>query len=489
MIPARSPEYLAGMVRELCRLPSETEWVEFKGNNSNPDTIGRNISALANGAAINGKTSASAIWGIEDETHAIVGTTFSPSTAKKGNEPLETWLYSQINPHIDFRFNELNVDGQRVVLLEIEAASHLPVSFGGEEFIRVGGSTRRLNNYPVKKCTLWRVFEQIIFEDRVAEEQVSDDDTLQKLYYPAYFDLLDRPIPDGRVAILNALQDDRLIARCDAGGWNISNLGAVLFARNLNDFPQIRRKAIRVIQYRGAGRTETIREQEGTLGYAVGFPRVIEYIKALVPTNEVIEHSLRRSVPMFPEIAVRELVANALIHQDFNVSGAGPMVEIFDSRIEFTNPGSPLVETDRFVDSPPRSLNEALASMMRRFNFCEERNSGIDKVVELAEFYQLPAPLFEAPNGFTRTTLFAQKPLSEMDKTDRVRACYLHACLRYVMKLSMNNASIRERFGIAKKSASQASRFLKESVDSGLVIIRDPKVGARSRTYLPYWAG
>ena len=224
------------------------------------------------------------------------------------------------------------------------------------------------------------------------------------------------------------------------------------------------------------------------MGYAVGFPRVVEYIMALVPTNEVIERSLRRSVPMFPEIAVRELVANALIHQDFNVSGAGPTVEIFDSRIEITNPGSPLVETDRFVDSPPRSLNETLASMMRRFNFCEERGSGIDKVVELAEVYQLPAPLFEAPNGFTRATLFAQKPLSEMDKTDRVRACYLHACLRYVMKLPMNNASIRERFGVAGKSASQASRLLKESVDAGLVVIRDLEVGAKSRTYLPYWA-
>ena len=76
-----------------------------------------------------------------------------------------------------------------------------------------------------------------------------------------------------------------------------------------------------------------------------------------------------------------------------------------------------------------------------------------------------------------------------MDKTDRVRACYLHACLRYVMNLPMNNASIRERFGIANKSAARASRLLKESVDSELVIIRDPEVGAKSRTYLPYWAG
>ncbi len=489
MIPARTPEYLAGMVRELRRLPSETEWVEFKGNNKNPDTIGRNISALANGAAINGKTSASAIWGIEDKTNAIVGTTFSPFTARKGNEPLETWLYSQINPRIEFRFNELDVDGQKVVLLEIEPALHQPVSFGGEEFIRVGGSTRRLKDYPAKQRTLWRVFDQITFENRVALEQISDKETLHKLDYSAYFDLLDIPIPDGHAAILNALEDDRLIARCDARGWNISNLGAILFARNLSHFPQIKRKAIRVIQYRGAGRTKTIREQEGVYGYAVGFPRVVEYIMALVPANEVIERSLRRSVPMFPEIAVRELVSNALIHQDFNVTGAGPTVEIFDSRIEVTNPGSPLVETDRFVDSPPRSLNETLASMMRRFRFCEERGSGIDKVVELAEEYQLQAPLFESPNGFTRATLFAQKLLSEMDRTDRVRACYLHACLRYVTKRPMNNASIRERFGIADKNAAQATRLLNESVDSELVIIRNPEVGTRSRTYLPCWAG
>ena len=204
MIPARSPEYLSGMVRELRRLPSETEWVEFKGNNDNPLTIGRNVSALANGAAINGKTSASAIWGIEDEAHAIVGTTFVPSIARKGNEPLETWLYSLISPRIEFRFNEIEVDGQRVVLLEVEPASHQPVAFGGEEFIRVGSSTRRLKDYPEKQRTLWRVFDQITFENRVAVEQASDTEALHKLYYPAYFDLLDMPIPDGRAAILNA---------------------------------------------------------------------------------------------------------------------------------------------------------------------------------------------------------------------------------------------------------------------------------------------
>jgi len=129
---------------------------------------------------------------------------------------------------------------------------------------------------------------------------------------------------------------------------------------------------------------------------------------------------------VFPELAVRELVANALSHQNFFVTGSGPMLEIFNDRIEITNPGEPLVDTQRFVETPPRSRNEALASLMRRFRICEERGSGIDEVVFQAELFQLPAPLFESPKGFTRTVLFAHKPLSAMEKADRVPACYLH---------------------------------------------------------------
>jgi ATP-dependent DNA helicase RecG len=184
---------------------------------------------------------------------------------------------------------------------------------------------------------------------------------------------------------------------------------------------------------------------------------LIRFVNGLLPSNEVVEQALRKTVPMFPELAVRELVANAIIHQDFAVTGAGPMVEIFDSRIEITNPGEPLVDTQRFLDTPPRSRNEVMASLMRRFRICEERGSGIDKVVSQVELFQLPAPLFEVPAGFTRTVLFAHKPLSAMDKADRVRACYLHACLRYVTREPMTNTSVRERFGIPEKNAATAS--------------------------------
>jgi predicted HTH transcriptional regulator len=191
---------------------------------------------------------------------------------------------------------------------------------------------------------------------------------------------------------------------------------------------------------------------------------------------------------MFPELAVRELVANALIHQDFFATGTGPMVEIFDDRIEITNPGEPLVDTQRFVDTPPRSRNEALASLMRRFRICEERGSGIDKVVFQVELFQLPAPLFESPEGFTRAVLFAHKPLSAMDKADRVRSCYLHACLRYVTRREMTNTTLRARFGVEEHNRSVVSRLIREAVEAGVVVPVDPDAAPKLMRYLPFWA-
>ncbi|MFV2074307.1 MAG: ATP-binding protein [Thermoanaerobaculales bacterium] len=485
----RSQDYLIGLVDELRAQSRETEWLEFKVNQADPKAIGKYLSALANSAALHGKTSAHVVWGIDDERHDVVGTTFVPGARRVGNELLENWLLRLLEPKIGFRFLSSEFDGRPVVVLQIDPAFRHPVRFQGQEYIRVGPVTKKLKDVPETERDLWRALDRAVYEDQVIVERAPADEVLQLLDYPAFFDLLEQPLPANREGILEALETDNLIRPCGAGGWDITCLGAILFAKKLDELPQLKRKAVRVIQYRGTGRTETVKEKEGAKGYACGFEGLIGYINGLLPSNEVIGQALRKTVPMFPELAVRELVANALIHQDFFVSGAGPMVEIFEDRIEITNPGEPLVDTQRFVDTPPKSRNEALASLMRRFRICEERGSGIDKVVFQVELFQLPAPLFEAPKGFTRTVLFAHKALSEMDKVDRVRACYLHACLRYVARKPMTNATVRERFGIAEKNAATASRLLGEAVESGMVFVRDPEAGTRNRTYLPFWAG
>ncbi len=488
MTTDRREDYLMGLVRELCLLPRETEWVEFKVDDADPQSIGEYISALANSAALVGKAFAYLVWGVRDSDHSCVGTRFEPHAARVGNEELESWLLHLLEPKLDFRFFSFENDGRRIVLLEIARAARSPVRFQGQEFVRVGSYKKKLKDFPEKERKLWRLFDQKPFEDVIATERASGEDVLSLLDYPSYFDLLERPLPANRDDILAALEYDRLIGRSAAGGWDIMNLGAILFAKRLDAFHGLRRKSIRVVQYRGNGRTDTLKEQEGIRGYACGFEGLLGFINGVLPANEVIGQALRRSVSVFPELAIRELVANALIHQDFFVTGAGPMIEIFDDRMEITNPGSPLLDTQRFVDMPPRSRNESLASFMRRVRICEERGSGIDKVVIQVELFQLPAPLFESPDGFTRVVLFAHKHLSAMDAADRVRACYMHACLRFVMRQPMTNASLRQRFGIDNKNIATASRLLAEAVEAGVIVIANPGVGTKIRSYLPFWA-
>ena len=162
------------------------------------------------------------------------------------------------------------------------------------------------------------------------------------------------------------------------------------------------------------------------------------------------------------------------------MTGTGPMVEIFDSRMEITNPGEPLVDTLRFIDTPPKSRNETLAAMMRRMKICEEAGTGIDKVIEAVEAFQLPAPDFTAITttqpGFTKATLYAPRRLNDMDSKERIRACYQHACLCLVTGSRMTNTSLRNRFGIKPESSAQASRLIREALKTQVIKLYDPDV-------------
>ena len=480
--------YLERLLRELSRLPAETEWVEFKENNADPDMIGRSISALSNSATLNGQDKAYMVWGVKDVTHEIVGTTFAPSVTRRGNENLEAWLVRLLDPRLNIQFHSLTVDGLAVVILDIPAAAHRPTRFSGEEKIRVGSTTHPLREHGHKEAELWRQFDRLPFEAQVAKTDCSAEQVISLLDYPAYFEGVGLPLPVDRDQILGRLDEDRLIQQNKAGRFDITNLGAILYARRLTDFPSVARKSVRVIVYRGKDRIATEREQEGMRGYAAGFGGLMEWIDSQLPRNEVIGRALRQNVPLYPELAVRELVANALIHQDFSISGTGPMVEIFEDRIEITNPGAPLIDIDRLLDHAPRSRNEALARFMRRVNICEERGSGVDKVVFETELNQLPPPVWENQGGAFRAVLFAPKALKDMDRNEKVHACYLHACLRYVRRETVTNTSLRERFGVAPGNAATISRIIKDAVEVGLVKPYEEGQAKKVARYLPWWA-
>lgn len=320
-----------------------------------------------------------------------------------------------------------------------------------------------------------------------ALKDCDDDKVVQLLDTQSYFDLLHLPYPVNRAGVLERFESEKLIQR-DEAGWTITNLGGILFAKKLEQFDRLARKAARVIVYQGTNKLETKQDKPATKGYAVGFQELVEFINGLVPSNEVIEQALRREVKMFPEIAVRELVANALIHQDFTESGTSVMIELYDDRMEISNPGKPFISPDRFIDEY-QSRNERLADLMRRLGICEEKGSGVDKVIQAVETYQLPAPDFRVGEKRTSVVLFAHRDFEDMDRIDRIRATYQHCCLRYVMNERMTNQSLRDRFRLPEKKTESASRAIRDTVEAGKIKLADPEqTSLRYRHYTPFWA-
>jgi ATP-dependent DNA helicase RecG len=305
--------------------------------------------------------------------------------------------------------------------------------------------------------------------------------------YPSFFELLKIPLPDNRKGIIDRLIQEKVIIPAE-NMFDVTNLGALLFAKDINAFDHLARKALRVIIYDGKNRIKTIKEQIGKKGYATGFEGLIKFLEDQLPTNEIIDKALRKKVSLYPILAIRELVANAIIHQDFEVKGSSAMVEVFENRIEITNPGKPLIEPLRFVDHSPESRNEILARFMRRLNICEERGSGIDKVIFECEYNQLPAPEIIVGDNYTRIILFGYKTFKEMDKQDKIRACYQHACLKYVSGEYMTNQSLRERFGIEEHNYATASRIIADTKEQKLVRDYDPDNKSKTYAkYVPYW--
>lgn len=481
-------ENLDRLVNELCKYPQETQWLEFKHNNYTPDMIGQDISALANSAAFLGRSCAYMIWGVDDKTHSIIGTDYDLQTLKKGNQELENWLRSMLSKNADFEAQSVIIDNKKVVVLKINRAVNQTVMFSKLEYIRIGSYTKKLNDYPTIQAQLWDKINNSRFEERYCKQDLNLQSALQLLNYNIYFDLKNIPQPTDIIKVSYYMIEEGIIAQQDNGLFAITNLGAILFAKELNNFDRLSRKAIRIVQYEGYNRLNMLRENIETKGYAVCFENIFNFIEALVPTEEKIVKALREKNNAYPSLAIREIVANTLIHQDFSTSGAGPTIEIFDNRIEITNPGLPLVDIKRIIDSPPKSRNEKLAVIMRRLGMCEELGTGWDKIIITCEAMQLPAPKIDLFEDSIRVILFSKIKFNNLSMEDKLRACYLHACIKYVQGEQLTNSSLRERFGLGTSSSAAISRLIKEALNQKLIKSFEESNSYKFKKYIPIWA-
>lgn len=482
-------DQLNNLLGKLLQVDTEVEWLEFKENYVDEEKIGEYISALSNSAVLAGRSYGYLIWGVRNDTHDVVGTNFRYRKCRVGNEELEAWLAKLCSPRIDFSFIEAEYLGKNLVILKLSCAVSQPTSFKGVEWIRIGSNNKKLKDFPDKERELWRRLEKLPIEMQVAAEEVSDNDVINLLNIGEYYRVLGRPIKNNSKEILDDFEKEKFIRRNGKLSWDITNLGALLLANYLTDFDKLSHKSVRVVQYDSSSRVIGFREEEFTSGYITSFNKVVKYLMTILTEEELLVDGIRKTTTIYPDVAIRELLGNIIIHQSIEHYGTHPTVEIFPDRIEFTNAGKLLVDVERLVDGVPQSRNERLARFMRLCGICEERGSGYDKIIaSLGEKAMLAPKVIVDNNEYTKVILFQKVSFSHMSKADKVWTCYMQACLANTQSRAISNADVRKMFGLDDEDKYKATRVLKDAMDANLLKPLDPGTAPRYMQYVPFWA-
>ena len=381
----------------------------------------------------------------------------------------------------------------RLLFVHVPESAVKPVHVRGkgleDAFIRSGGTTRKASRQEIG--TLMLNSRTPRWEELHASVLLSDGELLERLNVEPIFKMLERPAISSSDETMEWMASERFIVRDPGGGGYVTNLGAITAARKLADFPDLSRKTVRFVVYDGMNKAKARQEKEGTKGYAITFQWWMKFILSSLPQSEVIAQALRQKQTVYPEIALREIVANALIHQDFSVTGAGPLIELFDDRIEVSNPGGllPSKRLDRLIGTQPESRNEQLARAFRRYKICEERGSGLLKAGLEIELHGLPPIEFTAGSNYFKVTLYSPRSFSQMSAQERLDACYQHAVLKHFSDGVMTNKSLRERLKMPERQRSMVSVLIQDAIDKGLVKNADPQNKSRKfAEYVPAWA-
>lgn len=473
------------IVRSLKPLPqelNELDWKEALSNNT--ERLKEHLSALANysggGFLIFGVSGEGNIPGIpKEECNKIL-------------QRLGGIARDGVEPGILLQHDVIEYDGKNLLAVFVPESVEKPVHKRGQSiefsFIRAGGQTRRMTKQELRMALL--TSRSMRFEElpaAVPEAAVTDREK--------YFDF---SIVFGRLKKSQNTHDDaeteflhshKLLAR-STGKYFPTNLSVLTCAKDLREFPTYEHFAIRVTQYRGNSRLEAQKDMFFSQGYSRSFDEIVKNVVGLLPFSEIMKHATRTNVPVIPEIALREIIGNSIIHRDYSRTDSYTTVDLFGDRVEITNPGGLLSEIsiDRLIDHPSRTRNEVLADFMRTLGFGEERGSGIDKVVLSMELHGLPPAKFLSTQDHFTAILYAPREFRYMEKDERINAVYQHACLNFVLGRRTTNSSVRERFKFTEDQSTKVSRLLTDAIDSKRIKVANPKASPRDMHYLPYWS-
>lgn len=408
---------MLGTLERLRSLPREAATVEFKSSWDYPEDIGEYISALGNAAALGKHDRAWMVWGLDNHTHEVKGTSFNPFSAKgEGNQPLIMWLTHKTSPRPDFQFYELEHPDGRVVMLEIHPPRTAPLAFAGVRYIRIDSHKTKLSEHPDKESRLWAMLGH-------------KEDWSGEIVAGATLDDLD---PEAVAAARQRFTEYLLKCepdvarhgqiRAEAAGWDVPTL---LNKARITKQGKVTRSALLLL-----GRDETahfLSPVDAKISWILrdahnrtessqhfGIPLLLSTDKVYGRIRNVtIEHMpdgtlFPTAIQRYDAWVMREALHNCIAHQDYRLGGKINVVEHPD-KLVFSNLGQfipPSVEWMLVHQSPPEHYrNQWLIDGMIRLRMIDQVGSGIRRMFETQRdrFFPLPDYAFDTDEqGYPR---------------------------------------------------------------------------------------
>lgn len=355
------------VVQSLIQYNAEEEWFEFKENWFEHHAIGEYISAISNAAALRGKESGYFIWGVNNETHEIVGTTVNYQK-DYNKEPFQHYLARLLTPDLYFSFNEIEVQGKKVVVLDIPAAKTVPTSFDGIRYIRIGSSKEKINKYPEREAQLFNVLTNGLPTIETVESEYQDLTFVRLFTYYA-----------GRgITLRQETFEKNLGLRTKDGKYN-------MMAQLLSDDCHM---PIRISIFRGETKAAplfSVREFGNTC-ILLALDKILEYsdVINLIQTDERNRIMERKEVSLFNADAYREAVINAFVHNKW-IDANAPMITVFSNRIEILSRGTlaPEQTIEGFFLGESIPVNRKLSDLFLQLHISERSGRGVPKITEM----------------------------------------------------------------------------------------------------------
>ncbi len=398
----------------------------------------------------------------------------------------EATLANDLSPVIRIKISEHMLDEGRVVAIEIPSrAKGQVIRYNEFPYMKTGNQTRKMTDQELARIlteTTPHWLDETCLSDQSGEE------VMGLLDVKSFYEMIGKPMPQNRSSVMERLSSEGIVSPAHASEkFSISRMGVLLLANSIKKCSsEMAVKRFEIIGYKpNAKAEEIVFNYCCDRGYAVGFEDMVN--AAMEQLAAQAEYADGEAMEMAPRLAVRELLANAIIHQDFENKDR-VVLKIFGDIAVLINPGVSLVKVD-FMMQDSESRNAGMLNLMRKFKLAEHATSGIVKIIASVEQSKSAPPKFRFTDSSTHVEISRLAEYGKMSWSEMKIAAYQHCLLQNARKAMMTNASLRERFNLDDEAGIEITQLLKELVKEKKIKRSEERPGSRRHVgYVPHWA-